>query len=266
MRRDARGAPPWRLGARLILPLTELPSEPAVRTVVLVQRCDGMAITLSLRLQSGRALLLLAAVAAVGAAAPEDAPEEAPASKKVIRRGIPAIWVMEPDGSNPRPLVKMRGMRWHGSPTWSRDGHWVAFDAMQEGFARSDVFVYAFDGPQKGTLKNLGPGNCPVFSPDGGTIAFHLAPGNSAAADVVVWLMKPDGTVRRRLCDGDHAQWSPDGKTLLVMHEQVTPARIDEVTVETGEARRVLDSQYAKIPGAAYSPDGRRMEIGRAHV
>jgi Tol biopolymer transport system component len=213
-----------------------------------------MSITLSRRFQLGRAFLLLAALAAVGAA-----PEEAQPVKKVVRRGIPAVWVMEPDGSNPRPVVKMRGVRWHGSATWSHDGKWIAFDATTEGFSRADVCVYAYDGPQKGTLKNLGPGNCPVFSPDGKTIAFHLAPQNAAAGETGVWLMKPDGSDRRRLCDGDHPKWSPDGKKLLVMHEQVTPARIDEVTVETGEARRVLDSQYAKIPGAAYSPDGRKM-------
>src|SRR5688500_16498611 len=120
-----------------------------------------MAAGLSRELLPGRKCLLLAAVAVVAAA--DAAPAaEAQEVTKLIKRGVPAVWVMEPDGSNPRPLVKMRGMRWHGSPTWSRDGHWVAFDAMQEGFNRADIFVYAFDGPQKGTLKNLGPGNCPV--------------------------------------------------------------------------------------------------------
>jgi Tol biopolymer transport system component len=195
------------------------------------------------------------ALAAVGAAAPD----EAQPVKKVIKRGIPAIWVMEPDGSNPRPLVKARGVRWHGSPSWSRDGKWIAFDVTTEGFNRGEVYLYAFDGPQKGMLKNLGPGNCPVFSPDGKTIAFHLAPQNAAAGEAGVYLMKPDGTDRRRLCAGDHAKWSPDGTKMLLADEHATPARIDEVTVKTGEVRRVLDSAYAKIPGAVYSPDGKKM-------
>jgi Tol biopolymer transport system component len=195
------------------------------------------------------------ALSAVGAAAP-DAPQE---GKKVVRRGIPAIWVMDSDGSNPRPLVKVRGVRWHGSPTWSRDGKQIAFDVTVEGFERGEVYLYAYDGPQKGTLKNLGPGNCPVFSPDGKTIAFHLAPQNAAAGEAGVYLMKPDGTDRRRLCAGDHAKWSPDGTKMLLADEQRTPARIDEVTLKTGEVRRVLDSAYAKIPGAVYSPDAKKM-------
>src|SRR5688500_268284 len=97
---------------------------------------------MSRRFHPARRCLLLAAVAAVaavGAARTAGAQEV----KKVVRRGIPAIWVMEPDGSNPRPLVKMRGARWHGSPTWSRDGNWVAFDATPEGFNRGEVYVYA---------------------------------------------------------------------------------------------------------------------------
>jgi len=41
--------------------------------------------------------------------------------------------------------------------------------------------------------------------------------------------------------------------------EHSRPVRIDEMTVKTAEVRRVLDSAYAKIPGAVYSPDAKKM-------
>ena len=208
------------------------------------------------------------------AATPATAPARAPAARRAapaggpaageevkppVQRGIPAVWMMDADGSNPRPLVKMKGMRWHGSPSWSQDGNWVAFDATPAGYPRAEVYVYAVGGPQKGTLKNLGPGNCPTFSRDDKLIAFNLKPQNAAAGEAGVYLMKLDGSDRRRLCDGDHPKWSPDGTRLLVSHEAAEPGMIDEVVLDTGKVTRLLTTKYGQVPGAVYSPDGSTM-------
>jgi Tol biopolymer transport system component len=110
-------------------------------------------------------------------------------------------------------------------------------------------------------LRDMGTGQFPAFSPDDSTIAFggRGDPTGPQAGLPGVWLMNADGTNRRWLCDGDHPKWSPDGKRLVVTHEDQQPGTIDIVTVATGQATRVLTSQYASIHGAVYSPDGVRL-------
>jgi len=201
---------------------------------------------------------LAAGFGAAHRASAEDQPEMA---EKPPVRGIPGIFAMDADGSNPRPLVKLPGMRWHGSPSWSHDGKMVAFDATSGEFSASHVYVYVVKGPFKGMLRNMGTGLFPAFSPDDSTIAFG-GPGDPAGRQAGVpgvWLMNADGTNRRWLCDGDHPKWSPDGKRLAVTHEDQEPGTIDIVTVSTGQATRVLTSKYASIHGAVYSPDGARL-------
>ena len=193
------------------------------------------------------------------------APATAASQNVRVRRGTPAIFLMDPDGSNPRPLVKIRGAQSHGTPSWSPDGNWVAFDATASSFVRAEVFAYAVVGPQKGTLKNLGPGNCPTFSRDASQIAFYLEARNAAGGQPGVYLMNADGSGRRFLCGGDHPKWSPDGKRLMVTHEVVAPATVDEVDVATGRVTNLLATQYAKIPGAVYSPDGNRVAFVGYH-
>lgn len=192
----------------------------------------------------------------------QDKPEaEKREVEKPPLRGVPGIFAMDPDGSNPRPLVKIPGMRWHGSPSWSRDGAMVAFDATGGGFSESQVFVYAVKGPFKGMLRDMGPGLYPTFSPDDATIAYG-GPGNPngpQSGEPGVWLMNADGTNRRWLCNGDHPKWSPDGKKIAIAHDQQTPGTIDVVTLETGKAVRVLTSTYAEIHGAVFSPDGGKL-------
>ena len=207
-------------------------------------------------------MILVAAVAAAGWPRPARAQGAQDAGREVVKKpvkGVPAIFLTDPDGSNARPLVKVPGIRWHGSPTWSRDGTVVAFDATAAGFETSRVLVYAVKGPFRGTLKDLGPGVCPAFSPDDATIAFNIHPGSPQGARAGVWLMNSDGSGRRWLCDGDHPKWSPDGKRVLVTNELVIPATIDVVTVETGRAVRLLGAGYAQIPAAVYSPDGSKL-------
>jgi Tol biopolymer transport system component len=203
---------------------------------------------------------------AMGSVRPAAADEQAEAADQKPVKGIPAIFAMDPDGSNPRPLVKLPGMRWHGSPTWSRDGKMVAFDATSGAFPAAHLYVYVVKGPFKGMLRDMGQGQFPAFSPDDRTIAFGgggdpNAPQPNAAQPNVpgVWLMDSDGTNRRRLCDGDHPKWSPDGKRLAVTHEDERPGTIDIVTAETGKSVRVLTSEYASIHGAVFSPDGKKL-------
>jgi Tol biopolymer transport system component len=173
--------------------------------------------------------------------------------------GVPAIFLMDADGSNPRPLVKIPGMKWHGSPAWSHDGTMIAFDATAVGHEGAHVLVYAVSGPFKGTLKDMGRGNSPDFSPDGSRIAYFL--GDNARPDERpgIYVMNSDGTGRRWLAAGERPKWSPDGKKVTTAVRVPRRAAVDVVEVDTGRITRVLDSKYALIPGASWSPDGKQI-------
>jgi WD40 repeat protein len=109
------------------------------------------------------------------------------------------------------------GLTWCGSPKWSHDGRRIVFDTSPgTDWQRSRLMVVeARDG--RPSFTDLGPGNCPVFSPDDKQIAFLLNPGAEAGSEPGVWIMRSDGTDRRRLPLPFGAPFaSPDGKQILI--------------------------------------------------
>jgi dipeptidyl aminopeptidase/acylaminoacyl peptidase len=67
--------------------------------------------------------------------------------------------------------VAMPGFAELGSPTFSRDGQWIAFDAYKQGFdnSRAECWIARRDGRE---LKRLAFGATPRFSPDGKRLLF----------------------------------------------------------------------------------------------
>jgi dipeptidyl aminopeptidase/acylaminoacyl peptidase len=108
------------------------------------------------------------------------------------------------------------GMTWSGSPEWSHDGTRIVFDASP-GTNWRDAHVMSVeirDG--RPAFTDLGPGNCPTFSPDDKKIAFMLNPGTAEGVEGGVWVMEADGSQRRRAGEFGNPSWSPDGSQLLV--------------------------------------------------
>ena len=56
------------------------------------------------------------------------------------------IWVADSDGKNPFQLTNFGGPL-TGTPRWSPDGLWVAFDSRPEG--QPDIFVIASEGDER---------------------------------------------------------------------------------------------------------------------
>ena len=104
------------------------------------------------------------------------------------------------------------------SPTWSRDGKSILFDATP-GTADFTLSRLKSLNLNEGRLelRDLGSGNCPSFSPSDDRIAFLLNPGTVPGAAAGVWLMRADGSERRMLGGFGRPRWSPDTRQFMLI-------------------------------------------------
>ena len=91
----------------------------------------------------------------------------------------------------------------------------------------------------------------PAFSPDGKEILFSSTRGGS----VGVWRMSLDGSKPKRICDGDQADWSPDGKSIALRRNE----RLFVRQLATGKEEPITPDDWPHCSGPAWSPDGRRI-------
>jgi RNA polymerase sigma factor (sigma-70 family) len=122
-----------------------------------------------------------------------------------------------------------------GMPKWSHDGSRILFDAASgERWPLAQLFaIEARDGLPAFT--DLGLGNCPTLSPDDKWIAFLLHPSVALGQDTGVWLMRADGSQRRRVGEFGAPFWSPDGREFL-MNSYSLPTTSTVINIATKEA------------------------------
>jgi hypothetical protein len=103
------------------------------------------------------------------------------------------------------------------SPHWSNDGRRIAFHASPEpnDWTRSEMLILEARDEEP-SLRSLGLGNCPAYSPDDRRIAFLQWPGSAEDPNGGVWVMDADGTDRRRVANPGAPFWSPGGDKLLI--------------------------------------------------
>jgi Tol biopolymer transport system component len=136
------------------------------------------------------------------------------------------IYVCQPDGSQPKPLLDIADYKMQGSPTWSQDGKLIAFDAWRprlgEKNTDSKIIVVSADGSG---AKVLGDGAMPSFSPRHNRIAFCRYTPNYG-----IWVMSSEGPEKELVLldeQGWCAEWSPDGRQIAY-------------TATTGEAANLM--------------------------
>jgi Tol biopolymer transport system component len=135
------------------------------------------------------------------------APELSPDGSRILftNHGN-GLWVMDPDGSNPRPLTFKDDI----DPTWSPDGSMIAFASSREGSRQ--LFVANANGRQVNRVTDLRDmGGRSSWSPDGTRLAFYRGP----AGDRDIYVINIDGTGLDRLTNGGDnlgPSWSPDGE------------------------------------------------------
>lgn len=91
----------------------------------------------------------------------------------------------------------------------------------------------------------------PVFSPDGKSILFSSTRGG----EVGVWKLSLGGNKPERICDGDQAEWSADGRRIAFRRQE----RIYVRDLVGGGERCISPADWPHCSGPAWSPDGKRI-------
>jgi Tol biopolymer transport system component len=162
------------------------------------------------------------------------------------------LWKINLDGSGLAPFAETPGYSC-GSPDWSPDGKFVAYDTwkVEETYSKSQVAVIRADGTD---IRLLGPGAMPNWSPDGRQLVCHVY---SSPTTIVV--LNADGSGREAIINHwGSPRWSPKGNRIAsILH-----SGIGLHDLATGIERSILSSQYSLLHGFSVSPDGLRFCFG----
>jgi len=125
------------------------------------------------------------------------------------RSGLPQIWVMNADGTNPQRLTDEG---YAVSPSWSPNGQYLAFSWIRHygpgAPGAQDIYVMDVASRQFVQLThNGGRNDFPTWSPDNRHIVFQ----SSASGSEQIWTMLADGSKQKQLTfSGKNSQpnWS----------------------------------------------------------
>jgi TolB protein len=136
--------------------------------------------------------------------------------------GVPpdSLWLIGPDGSNPRQLSARTGVREALTGTvWSPDGNRLAFIAPGTDL-NLDVYIINVDGTGETNITHSHEDEFfPSWSPDGNRIAFSRVRLGASSLGTGVFVIDPDGTNLVQVPTGATSVttllWSPDGSRIL---------------------------------------------------
>ena len=116
--------------------------------------------------------------------------------------------------------------------------------------------VYLMEGDeQEIIIHRQGKYIAPRLSPDGERVLFHSIQGG----EMGIWLTDPQGEKAERLCDGDQANWSPNGKKIIFRRE----GRIAEREIASGKETIITPEDLPSCEFPSYLPDGRLVFVSR---
>jgi Tol biopolymer transport system component len=118
------------------------------------------------------------------------------------------IWIANVDGSGAVRLTDTSG-KLQGTPRWSPDGRWIAYDVLDPS---GDYSVYVLDAAGGAPRLLTARGSIPSWSRDGKWIYFR----SDRSGQYAVWRIPAAGGTPVHLIDGAHAAWeSWDGSELF---------------------------------------------------
>ena len=191
-----------------------------------------------------------------------DAAGEHVAFHELTRRWNIQVVPLDPATGRPtgEPRWLTRGDRRILSIAPSPDGSSVAF---WERRTQEDLYlVDVATGQETPLTDDVAFDRCPIFAPDGSSMAFFSNRGEGWA----VWTIRPDGTGLTRAVPGAGwmlPRWSPDGRRLAVYDLEQDRIAIVTLNAEGREASResiLAQSPEGMLPALfGWSPDGGRL-------
>lgn len=147
--------------------------------------------------------------------------------------GAYALYVAPTSGCTAKRLT--RGVA--GDPSWSPDGHWIAFDTSGYG----DIYKVHPDGSGLAKLfagHGVNEGWYPAWSPDGRWIAFVRDQRHGSQ----IWLMRPDGSDKHLLhvdatAVDESLAWSRDGRWLAFVRTAANYGTIVVIRADGSDMR-----------------------------
>ncbi|WP_373501256.1 TolB family protein [Desulfococcus sp.] len=144
------------------------------------------------------------------------------------RDGAFQIWVMNSDGSDPRPLT--RGPAIHGWPQWRPDGGGLVYWGYDEASGTHTISTAAADGSDVRVIVESAEAlDRPVWHPRG----THIAWAAQTDGNWDIWVADSDGAGVRRLTYDAQMEsnplWRPDGSYISY---KVAPNKAYNLTVE----------------------------------
>ncbi len=174
----------------------------------------------------------------------EGNPTWAPDGRMAFTRGGD-IWVVGPNGQEPRRIVEADLQGGNGSPVWSPDGRRIAFTRSFSGYSQVGVVDVA-SGKVVAITQEPNEHSSVSWSPDGAWLAYIRNDDVGMSRDVVV--ARSDGTGTPRILTKGKAirnspEFSPDGSTIAYIEE--TSTRTPDlwlVSPEGGNPRQLTHS------------------------
>jgi Tol biopolymer transport system component len=150
------------------------------------------------------------------------------------------------------------------SPSFSADGRLLAWSELTTTAAiwslPIDPATATPTGPPAPLTAGDGRATWPVFSPDGGTIAFGWVP---PAGSNDIWLMDADGSHQRPIIEGPEVTYAndffPDGERLLVFSDREGGRFVGYDFDIVTRAYRRLPLDLSDAISIRLSPDGKRI-------
>lgn len=141
------------------------------------------------------------------------------------------------------------------APAWSPDGRRIAYESgtgPNDLGGASGITISAPDGSAAVEVRafNQDDDVGPVWSPRGGRLAFQGQ--TTDAAPPSIYVVRADGTDKRRLTRGGDPSWSPDGRRLAFIRQ----GRLFTIG-STGKGERRLSRKGELVVGQAWAPKGR---------
>ena len=176
-------------------------------------------------------------------------PQVSPDGKKLAfmsdRSGTMEIWTSDRDGSNAVQLTAVGGA---GTPRWSPDTEWIAFDASGRSSSRIYKIKLGASEPQLLTPDEF-ENRCPSWSRDGKWVYFASTRTNQYQ----VWKVPAEGGAAVQLTkQGGHAAIeSADGKLIYYAKTAYANPEIWQVPVEGG-AEKLVSEQLRPFTWASW--------------